>query len=392
METLPKRPAVAKFHLDLNAKIIADHTRIFLARAGRQGHLYNQVAALEAIGPDLPMLDLNLSDGLSGDTLLQNKLKRARAYSRWLRTASEKRGVEPPSDLKSYEKEPTKAGHSQIEGIVKGYFQDMAPGDLVVIPNPSYFGDAIIGELLPLTPKNLVKIPGHRRYEGYEFDGRKFTNTKFVKMSDLPMSVIDLARAPTGLAAIGSGVVKDKIFELAYDDYIKDDQFVSRIFTSKNDFTSFDGNVLNALVTMVAENTERIENYGDEAHLLNLVHAAFQQLAHQELQVKIDISSPGYLAIFDRSPVPLVVGAVFAILASVGFDYQAIGQETIIEVGNSMAGEVADACSREVAQKTESMLKLLSSAENEFQRTCHLLREAQENTGAHTKMSVEVER
>lgn len=53
---------------------------------------------------------------------------------------------------------------------------------------------------------------------------------------------------------------------------------------------------------------------------------------------------------------------------------------------------VADVCSEEVGRLTESMLRLLSTAEDEFQRTCALLRDAHENTGAKTNVTVEVER
>ncbi|MBD3756331.1 MAG: hypothetical protein IE937_12040 [Gammaproteobacteria bacterium] len=177
-----------------------------------------------------------------------------------------------------------------------------------------------------------------------------------------------------------------------YFSSLLDDEFVSRIITTKREFTSFDGNVLNALVTMVAENVSRLESDGTDAHLLGLVQAAFEQLDHDDLQVKIDINSPGFLAVFDRSVVPLVIGAVLSVLVSVGFDTTAFAQDTVVEVTNSGATGVTDVCSQEVGRLTESMLRLLSTAEEEFRRTCALLHEAHENTGARTNVTVEVER
>lgn len=353
--------------------------------------MFEQVREHQAIGPDLPMLDLDLRNGLEGDPNVEAKIKRARAFSDWLRRPQKARGDRPSQSVDDYRTAKRIRGYPQIDGIVRSYFQGLNAGDVLVIPNPSIFGDAIIAELLPVG-NAVVKIPGTRRFEGFEFDGRRFGHFKTVKMTDLPSSVIDIAKAPTGLGEIRERVVKRRIFELGYDDFVLDNEFVSRIFTTKRDFTSFDGNVLNALVTMVAENVDRLEADGAEAHLLGLVQAAFEQLDHDDLQVKIDISSPGFLAVFDRSVVPLVIGVVLSVLISVEFDATAFAEDTVVEVTNSRAAEVADACSQEVGRLTESMLKLLSTAEEEFQRTCGLLREAHENTGARTKVKVEVDR
>ncbi|WP_339110147.1 hypothetical protein [Thioclava sp. GXIMD4216] len=382
---------MTRFRVDLNTKIIPNDARVFLARAGKQGHMFQQVLEHRAIGPDLPMLDLDLRNGLDGDPNVEAKIKRARAFSSWLRKSGEAQGDRPSQSVNDYHDANKRSGHAQIDGIVRSYFHELNAGDVLVIPNPSYFGDAIIAELLPIGSA-VVKIPGTRRFTGFEFDGRRFGHFKMVKMADLPRSVIELAKAPTGLAEISNSVVKRRIFELGYDDFVLDDKFVSRIFTTKRDFTPFDGNVLNALVTMVAENVDRLETDGREAELLGLVQAAFEQLEHDDLQVKIDINSPGFLAVFDRSVVPLVIGSTLAILASVGFDATAFAQDTVVEVSNSGSAEVADVCSQEVSRLTENMLTLLSTAEEDFQRTCNLLREAHDNTGARTNVTVEVER
>lgn len=382
---------MARFRVDLNTKIIPNDARVFLARAGKQGHMFEQVLQYSAIGPDLPMLDVDLRNGLEGDPNIEAKVKRARAFSSWLRQPSASRGRRPSESINDYHDANRRPGHAQIDGIVRSYFQDLNAGDVLVIPNPSYFGDAIIAELLPIG-NSVVKIPGTRRFEGFEFDGRRFGHFNQVKMAALPRAVIDLAKAPTGLAAIKSPVAKRRIFELGYDDFVLDDEFVSRIFTTKSDFTSFDGNVLNALVTMVAENVGRLQADGADALLLGLVQAAFKQLDHGDLQVKIDITSPGFLAVFDRSVVPLVICTVLSVLVSVGFDPEAFAQDTVVEVTNSRGAQVAHLCSQEVGRLTESMLKLLSTAEEEFQRTCDLLREAHDNTGARTNVTVEVER
>ncbi len=184
----------------------------------------------------------------------------------------------------------------------------MKAGDVLVIPNPALFGEAILAEVLPLE-KVPQSIPGVKRYEGFTFEGRKFGHFKMVRMMDLPRAIIEIARAPTGLAKINNPQVKNRIFEMCFTDYALDEVFSSQIITTKPDFRPFDANVLNAFVRMVAQNVELLQNDGEDAQLRSLVEAAFVTDCDGP-SVKIDINSSGHLAIIDRSIVPLVIGAV----------------------------------------------------------------------------------
>ncbi|UFS64410.1 hypothetical protein LO749_09535 [Paracoccus denitrificans] len=378
---------MAHFKVDLRTKIIAKDTRVFLARAGKNGHLFEAVLAAKAIGPDLPDLGLDLENGLAKDEDVEAKVKRARALSTWLRRPTYDRGQKPSASLADYRDVAKRSGHAQIEGIVKSYFQDLQAGDLLVIPNPSYFGEALIAEVLPLG-KQPTRIAGTRRFDGYFFDGRAFGHFAKVKMASLPRAVIDLAKAPTGFAQVINPAVKHRIFELCYTDYVFDDEFASRILTTKRDFSPFDGNVLNAFVTMVAKNVETLQNGPEKPHLVGLVDAAFIDLGDDDLQVKININSPGYLAIIDRSIVPLVTAALLNIIIAAGFDAGAIAQDLTVEVTNSKIEQALDLCSKEVSQMTQSMLLFMSEEEADFQQTCEMLRRSHESTGATSGVEV----
>lgn len=377
---------MAYFRVDLRTKVIAKDTKIYLARAGKGGHLFDAIRKAKAIGPDLPDLGLNLQSGLDGDADVEAKVKRAHVLSHWLRTPPAARSAKPTTRLADYKSAKKRRGHAQIDSIVRSYFKDLKAGDLLVIPNPSPFGDAIIAEVLPVG-QQAVQIPGSGRFEGHTFDGRPFGHFAKVKMSSLPRSVIELARAPTGFAQIVNQAVKHRIFELTYTEYVLDDEFASRIVTTKNDFSPFDGNVLNAFVTMVATNVETLQNSPGHPKLVGLVRAAFLELPDDDLQVKININSPGYLAVIDRSIVPLVTAALLGIIVAAGFDSTAIAQDLTVEVVNSKVEQALDLCSKEVSQLTKSMLQFLP--EDEFQETCEMLRRTHEATGAKPGVLVE---
>lgn len=377
-----------KFKLDLKTKIIASDTDVYLARAGKRGHLFEQVLAAQAIGPDLPDLEIDLRNGLDEETNLVAKINRSRSLSRWIQGPVASRGARPSKNLGDYDNEKKSSGHAQIEGIVKTYFKDMKAGDVLVIPNPALFGEAILAEVLPLEVHPQT-ISGVKRYEGFSFQGRRFGHFKKVRMMDLPRAVIELARAPTGLAKIADERVKNRIFEMCFTDFSVDDVFSSQIITTKPEFHPFDANVLNAFVLMIAQNVELLQNEGEDAQLKSLVDAAFVT-GVEGPSVKININSPGHLAIIDRSIVPLVIGAVLSILVAVGFDSQAFAQTAVeVEVTNSRIDAALDVCSEEVGRLTQNMLRFLPKAESEFVQTCDLLRRTHETTGASSNMIVE---
>lgn len=379
---------MTKFKIDLKTKIIAADTDVYLARAGKRGHLFEQVLTSRAIGPDLPNLGIDLSNGFDEEKNLVAKINRSRSLSRWIQSPVASRGDRPPKNLGDYDNEKKQSGHAQIEGIVKTYFKDMKAGDVLVIPNPALFGEAILAEVLPMGA-HPQSIPGAKRYDGFAFEGRKFGHFKMVRMMDLPRAVVELARAPTGLAKIADRRVKNRIFEMCFTDFSMDDVFSSQIITTKPEFHPFDANVLNAFVRMVAQNVELLQNDGDDAQLKSLVEAAFVT-GVEGPSVKININSPGHLAIIDRSIVPLVTGAVLGILVHVGFDAQAIAQTAVeVEVTNSRIDAALDVCSEEVGRLTQNMLRFLPTAEAEFQQTCELLRQTHDATGASSNMIVE---
>jgi len=257
---------LANFKVDLKTKIISSDADVYLARAGKQGHLFEQVLAQKAIGPDLPNLALDLTNGLKKEKQLVAKINRARKLSRWIQASKSSRGDQPPTNLSDYDNEKKRSGHAQIEGVVRTYFQDMKAGDVLVIPNPALFGEAILAEVLPLEPHAQV-IDGAKRYEGFQFQGRKFGHFTKVRMMDLPRAVVEIARSPTALAKIGSVAVKKRIFEMCYTDYALDDIFSSQILTTKPEFRPFDANVLNAFVKMVAQNVALLQTEGEGAKL-----------------------------------------------------------------------------------------------------------------------------
>ena len=140
---------------------------------------------------------------------------------------------------------------------------------------------------------------------------------------------------------------------------------------------------------MIAQNVELLQKDGEDAQLKSLVEAAFVTDGDGP-SVKININSPGHLAIIDGSVIPLVTGTVLGILVAVGFDPQAIAQDAVqVDVTNSRVEVALDRCSEEVGRLTQNMLRFLP--EDDFQQACDLLRRTHETTGAESNVAVEKE-
>jgi hypothetical protein len=288
-------------------------------------------------------------------------------------------------NLGSYSNTKRSSGHFQFEYIAKSYFEEMKKGDVLVIPGPNIVGDALLVELLPL-PDKMVRIPGSGRYEGFDFDARPFGHVQRVPMTELPRHIIEISRKPGAVAALPQPLIRNRIFDLTFNDYSLDDVFSSRISTTKPDFRPFDANVLNAFLQMIAHNVAILEDGGPEHRLIGLSEAAFRMADDDSLEVKIEIHSPGYLSMIARSLTPLVAGAVLAVLTSVSFDPTALAQTNLeIVVANSKIDRALDVCSQPVSQLTQDLLRFLP--EDKFREMCDLLQETTTKTGASTSVT-----
>jgi len=379
---------LSTFKIDLKTKIIADDTRAFITRAGAKGHLFAQVARRKAIAPDLPNLGLDLREGLAGDKQLVAKINRSRALKTWIQSSKMERGAPPTSNINSYSNEHKPTGHGQIEGFIQKFFEEIRKGDVVVIPHPSPYGKAIIAELGPI-PKAPIKLDGMGRFEGYTYDGRPFKHFVEIPMTRLPRAIIDVTQMPGAVAEIKDRRVRDFIFTKCYPNYVLDDVFSSRISTTKQEFKPLDAAVLNAFITMISHNIAILEEDGDTSKLIGLEKAAFLDLDDGAPDVRMVINSPGYIDTIARTIAPLVTSAMLAIIIGGNFDAGAIAQDVVVNVTNSGA-EPQDLCNVEVSRLTETMLKFLP--EEEFKRSCELLKEAHESTGANSDVKVDVEK
>ena len=101
---------MTKFNIDLKTKIIGADTDVYLARAGKQGHLFEQVLAQKAIGPDLPDFGIDSSKGFAKDAKVVIKINRVRTLSRWIQTSVASRGDRLSPNLGDYDNDKMRSG------------------------------------------------------------------------------------------------------------------------------------------------------------------------------------------------------------------------------------------------------------------------------------------
>ncbi len=369
---------MTRFIVNLNYKPIPDYSEVYMARAGAGAHMFDQVLAHRAIGPDLPNLNLDLTHGFENEINLKEKIIRARNLSDRIRN-------------KVVKDDHSRREYSQLERVVRAFFHDIEEGDVFVIPssNKDFFGNAILAEALPLETSEY-RLPGSEKFRDYWFQSRKFGHYSQKRKLDLPQDVLKSVRNRSPLDKISDLSVRKEIFEMCYTEFKFRDEFTSQIFTTKSELRLVDMNVLSAFVLMVERNIELMRM---GANLQGLAASAFE--IDSGLDIKINTNSPIRFLIKSVSLTSLVVIAFFKVLADTDFDIH-IGDRTNIEivVNNAMVDNGAvnialEQCNIEVSEITQNLLRLMP--EDEFQEMCRLLRETHGVTGATNNASVERE-
>lgn len=370
---------MATYYVDLNASIIDKNRQVYVARPGRRYSLYLDFLEQSVVFPELPGLDLDRSKPFKEQEDLDAKILRAREIQQWIRRPSES---EPPNrELEIYREKAGGRGLSQLRGIVAGYFDRMAVGDLVVVPPSSFSQDALIGELT--TGPDKIISAYTKQYDGETFDGRSVRWLARIPKKKLPASMLDALEKPIALYILEKSL-RDVIYEAAYGNYIdmsRDDfTFSSRFSVSNAEYTTQDDLRLLAFLNIVAANLSSADRSGVSQ---DIFAALTLDLGEYAPDLRTNINSPGFLTLFSRKGTPIVAAVLFSLAVSVGA--AAVDSGGTVMIGNSKA-QPGDACTALVAERALRTLELLGL--DSWPLACEAARKAADAAGITTTTTV----
>jgi hypothetical protein len=201
-----------------------------------------------------------------------------------------------------------------------------------------------------------------------------------IAKKDLVAEVLDATEKPSAIFLLGKSQ-RAPVYEAAYRNYVDNSleipDYVSRLFVSRETFTTSSDFLIQAFIKILAAN---IKARNSKYEPPSLIEALLQDVGDFGPELKTNVNSPGFLTLVSKRIVPLVFDAMFALAVTVGPDAVAAAQDGKITIGNSQA-PAGDPCTALVFEETIAQLKLYGLTD-EWVTACELAREAAKKNGA----------
>ena len=359
-----------------------------MIRSGKEYHLFGRFIEKEAVAPDLP--ELSITDGMAplDDPTIDDQIKRARALREWAMLPYSRSDVKPTTDLEFYGDQLKKSHHRMFVNTAQHVLWEVPTGSLIYVPNPSFLGDGLFGEVVSPS-ENRPRFLGERRMKAFLFQGRRMTNIRRLPMKRLPDHLLKLKKSRVGVTQLRR---EDNL--LLYPQYYGDfaiyqGHVQTEIKTTKDYFSPADATIVSAFANMVQENLDRLTS-GDGQDFLSIEEAAFVDWADGRIQIHAEIESPGKMQIYGSTRAPIIFAAAIALFLAVpSHDIVRHAKENGIELINSRSpgGSPASGVDNSEVQREISSF-LVRIGADDLERTITLVKAFNERTGGTVGTSV----
>lgn len=244
-------------HVNLNARILPEDHRAFLARPGKSyGHLPH-FEKLGAIGPDLPFMKLERGVPIEEQLDMAHMLKRAVAYRKWF---VHPRGEQPPPQELEYYRDQSRVRNRtarQYEAAMKGYFEVAKKDDLVLVPTFNWRSSSPLVEFSS-GPGNLVYRDIPYRETMVTLPLRKFNMITKAEERLLSSHILDIAQKPNIFVQFPKSNLMD-LYDIAYPSFSKPDECSNTFAVKSTDYNLEHDLHFGAFIRFVAANFKALE-------------------------------------------------------------------------------------------------------------------------------------
>ena len=159
---------VVTIKIDLRIRTLGSDHKAYMIRSGKEYHLFGRFIEKEAVAPDLP--ELSITDGMAplDDPTIDDQIKRARALREWAMLPYSRSDVKPTTDLEFYGDQLKKSHHRMFVNTAQHVLWEVPTGSLIYVPNPSFLGDGLFGEVVSPS-ENRPRFLGERRMKAFLF-------------------------------------------------------------------------------------------------------------------------------------------------------------------------------------------------------------------------------
>lgn len=171
--------------VDLKTKVLPQNHGVYMVRPGAGYSLLSAFYEHQVIAPDLAFLNVPQDERPRDFEGMEAQVKRARAFSDWVKTEETRSADMPSQDIAQYAGGETPHRLTMYRNTADEILYSLPEGALIFVPNPNFTEKAMIGELVGAEePRVIFNGTGHRGQ--FQYQGRRLRNVQMLPMRKLP--------------------------------------------------------------------------------------------------------------------------------------------------------------------------------------------------------------
>jgi hypothetical protein len=353
--------------VDIRTRFIPDNQRCYILFPGDGYRYYGAMRDQGAVFLDTPGLELPVSD--NPKTSVKQIVLSSRIGD-WHR-AGRPSDKMPPRNLEEVKYFRNTPGQQHFAGLVRGFFNTIRSGDIVIVPPQGYDDDVLFGEIGP-----RIKNVSVRQYPKEAIPGRAVRWIGRVPRSKIPLWLERKIPSPNPLRQIEKEFFPD-IFDIMYERYFYQDEYVCKFDVKSKEFSSLDNFLFQQIVLYAAALHEgRHEgNISDIAATPISLVVSKLEFSQDIPDQRIQINSPGHIVVYSKNIIPLVAGIFMSMSAMAGD----AGHSAAVVIENSAdTSQVSKECVADIKQ--EVMEDMIAMGYKRWQELCTIEAQARKRT------------
>ena len=372
--------------VDIKTRFLPDDQKVYMIFPGAGYKDYDNFKTNSVVFLDLPGFPIDPDMSIRDAYDLVERVTISQRIAEWHREGAPI--SDPPvrsvDELKKYR--ATKA-KKQLAGLFRGFKTTIKPGDIIIVPGPTYDDDMLFGEVSGVG--NTIFATA-RRYPKEKIPAIKVKWITTKKRGKIPLWMEKKIGIPNPLRQIEKEHF-NYIFDLMYERYHYEGKFTCKFSVKSHDFSTLDNFLFQQIVLYTAalfENNSE-QNIDDIANKAIAVVASSIEFSTDIPDQRISINSPGHISVYSKNIIP-IVAAVFICLASAHSDtaFGAAAQAKVseIEIVNSAdKSSVSNECTADVSQEVINDLNAMGYSR--WQELCQIEEQARKRTQLSSGMS-----
>lgn len=369
--------------VDIRTRFLRDDQRCYILFPGSGYRHYEAMRDDQLVFLDLPGFPISAKESLKEADDLIKRVILSERIQEWHRTG--RPADKPPArEIKNLSSHRETDARKRFAGLVRGFFETIRTGDIIIVPPSAYEHDVLFGEIVDDSQVEFAELPTYRTgLENPKFDkipGRKVRWVARLPRHAAPSWLERKIPSPNPLRQIERSYFEE-IFDIMYERYFFDGKFACKFSVASQEFSALDNFLFQQIVlyTAALHESRHEANINDIASKAISVVVSELEFSQDIPDQRISINSPGHIVVYAKNIIPLVAGVLMTIAAATGSIGEGIGKYAEIVIENSAdRGQVSSQCVSDIQQ--EVIGDMVAMGYQRWQELCMIEEQARKRT------------